>query len=185
MYTCPCCGYKTFENEPPGTDEICKICFWQDDGVQFGDPHYAGGANRVSLIEAQINFIDFGACEKEMLKYVRKPSQNDEKDCEWQPFDISEISRVEEIIIDLSSVKTIDDLHFVLKKELCFPEFYGMNWDAFWDAITGLVSMPKTLILKGWTNIEINFPKDSRIMRQCFDELNEEYPTFSCEVYYK
>jgi hypothetical protein len=110
MYTCPCCGYKTFENEPPGTDEICKICFWQDDGVQFGDPHYVGGANHVSLIEAQRNFIDFGACEKELLKYVRKPSQNDEKDCEWQPFDISEISRVEEIIIDLSSVKTIDDL---------------------------------------------------------------------------
>jgi hypothetical protein len=45
--------------------------------------------------------------------------------------------------------------------------------------------MPKTLILKGWTNIEINFPKDSRIMRQCLEELNEEYPMFSCEVYYK
>lgn len=185
MHTCPCCGYKTLENEPPGTYEICKICFWEDDAVQFEDPHYARGANHVSLIEAQRNFADFGACEKEMLKYVRKPGRNDEKDSELQPFDISENLRIEEIIIDLSSVKTIEELHYVLKKELCLPDFYGMNWDAFWDAITGLVSMPKVLILKGWTNIEINFPKDSRIMRHCFEELNEEYPTFSCEVYYK
>jgi hypothetical protein len=29
-YTCPCCGHKTF-NEPPGSFDICPICYWQDD----------------------------------------------------------------------------------------------------------------------------------------------------------
>ncbi|MDR2992886.1 MAG: hypothetical protein LBV11_03505, partial [Bacillus cereus] len=23
-YTCPCCGYRTLEEEPPGTYEICN-----------------------------------------------------------------------------------------------------------------------------------------------------------------
>jgi rubrerythrin len=26
-YTCPCCGYKTLDEEPPGTYDICKIVF--------------------------------------------------------------------------------------------------------------------------------------------------------------
>lgn len=32
-YTCPCCGYKTLEEEVRGSYEICPICFWEDDSV--------------------------------------------------------------------------------------------------------------------------------------------------------
>ncbi len=35
QYTCPCCGYKTLYEEPPGTYEICRMCGWEDDTVQF------------------------------------------------------------------------------------------------------------------------------------------------------
>lgn len=84
-YTCPCCGYKTLDEEPPDTYNICPICFWEDDGVQFKDPDFAGGANKVSLREGQKNFLIFGACEKEMVSYVRKPNQNDKKDTDWNP----------------------------------------------------------------------------------------------------
>lgn len=24
-----CCGYKTLTKKPPGTYEICSICFWE------------------------------------------------------------------------------------------------------------------------------------------------------------
>lgn len=85
MYTCPCCGYKTLDEEPPGTYDICTICFWEDDIIQFDDPDYEGGANHVSLRQAQKNFLQFGACEKEMLRFVRKPKENDEKDSDWKP----------------------------------------------------------------------------------------------------
>lgn len=33
-YTCPCCGYKTLDEEPSDTYYICKICAWEDDGFQ-------------------------------------------------------------------------------------------------------------------------------------------------------
>ena len=52
-YKCPCCGNYTLTEEPPGTFEICSLCHWEDDNVQFDDPHYAGGANVISLYEAQ------------------------------------------------------------------------------------------------------------------------------------
>lgn len=34
LYPCPCCGYLQF-GEPPGSYEICAICFWGDDAVQL------------------------------------------------------------------------------------------------------------------------------------------------------
>lgn len=83
-YTCSCCGYKTLNEEPPGTDEICKFCFWHDDYVQYEDPDYEGGANEVSLRQAQKNFIKFGACEEKCIKLVRKPNKEDIKDPNWK-----------------------------------------------------------------------------------------------------
>lgn len=83
-YTCPCCGYKTLDEEPPGTYEICAICYWEDDPVQFDDPDYEGGANRPSLKTAQKNYRDFGACEKRFQEHVRKPNVDDEKDSNWK-----------------------------------------------------------------------------------------------------
>jgi hypothetical protein len=83
-YTCPCCGYKTLEEEPSGTYEICKICYWEDDPVQFNDHDYEGGANEVSLRQAQKNFIAFGACEECCVGSVRKPASGDAKDASWR-----------------------------------------------------------------------------------------------------
>src|SRR5436305_8121773 len=60
-YACPCCGFLTLEEPPPGTYEICPVCYWEDDPVQFDDPSYTGGANRVSLAQARQNFLDLGA----------------------------------------------------------------------------------------------------------------------------
>ncbi|MBY0146828.1 CPCC family cysteine-rich protein [Neobacillus niacini] len=86
-YTCPCCGYKTLDEEPPGTYDICEICFWEDDTVQFDDPDYEGGANGPSLRQAQKNFIEFGAKEFRKTKYTRKPSITDQKDPNWKALD--------------------------------------------------------------------------------------------------
>ncbi|MFJ7736282.1 CPCC family cysteine-rich protein [Lysinibacillus sp. NPDC097287] len=84
-HTCPCCGYKTLEEKPPGTYEICNICSWEDDDVQYRDPHYEGGANEVSLKQAQQNFIKFRACDEGSIIFVRKVNIDDIKDPHWQP----------------------------------------------------------------------------------------------------
>jgi len=57
---------------PDGNYEICKVCFWEDDLVQLADPTFEGGANKVSLNQAQKNYREFGACEREMIPHVRK-----------------------------------------------------------------------------------------------------------------
>lgn len=76
-YQCPCCGYYTFDNEPNGNYDICPVCFWEDDPIAIDDTTFVGGANHVSLQQARLNFKKFGACEKDMLSYVRKPNINE------------------------------------------------------------------------------------------------------------
>jgi len=56
-YKCPCCGNMTLSEKPPGTYEICKICNWEDDDIQFYDSSYAGGANMKSLEEARKEYF--------------------------------------------------------------------------------------------------------------------------------
>ena len=84
FYTCPCCGYKTLEQYPTGTYEICPICYWEDDNIQFDDPFYESGANRVSFYEAQRNFIQFGASAALFIDSVRKPTTSDRRDVQFK-----------------------------------------------------------------------------------------------------
>lgn len=48
-YECPCCGQKTLESEH--MFDICPVCGWEDDNVQFSNPDFRGGANFFSLNE--------------------------------------------------------------------------------------------------------------------------------------
>ncbi len=89
---CLCCGYKTIEGyktnfgytKPPRTYAICPICFWQDDAVAYTHPDEVIGPNRVSLRQAQRNFIEFGATERRVLPYVHQPNTNDVRDPGWR-----------------------------------------------------------------------------------------------------
>lgn len=98
---------------------------------------------------------------------------------------MNEDERIQLITINLDSVKTIKELHYELKKALDFPMYYGMNWDAFWDVITGMVELPVILEIIGWSHIENSLPKDAMILKQLFDKFNTEFPEWSCEVKYK
>ncbi|SDH93385.1 CPCC family cysteine-rich protein [Pseudomonas panipatensis] len=84
LYTCPCCGHFSF-NDAPGSYEICPICFWEDDYTQLCFPDARGGANTVSLIEAQVNYVQWGACEKHLQAQVRPVTIEDELDPQWFP----------------------------------------------------------------------------------------------------
>lgn len=84
MYTCPCCGYEVFDSSP-GSSDICPICFWEDDGFQLYFPLDSGGANHCSLVEAQVNFVQFGACKRELATNTRPARATDRRDPLWFP----------------------------------------------------------------------------------------------------
>jgi uncharacterized Zn finger protein (UPF0148 family) len=85
-YTCPVCGYKVF-SEKTGSYEICPICNWEDDLSQLAFPEMSGGANTVSLIEAQENFEKKGYSDELFKEHTRKPLLQDIRDSNWRKFD--------------------------------------------------------------------------------------------------
>lgn len=72
-FQCPCCAYHTFDEPSGGSYDICEVCFWEDDPIQLAERDYEGGANKVSLQQAQRNFAEFGVSEPEFKRYVRAP----------------------------------------------------------------------------------------------------------------
>ncbi len=78
------------------------------------------------------------------------------------------------VTIVLSDISSIEALHLLFKRELYFPEFYGENWDAFWDSITALTTMPKFLTLTGWKSFENKFPGDSKILNEIILQYNSK-----------
>ena len=81
---CDCCKYDTILIH--GDYEICTICYWEDDLLQLQDKDYEGGANPMSLRQAQLNFFEFGACDKDKLTNVRLPINGEQRDEMWKPF---------------------------------------------------------------------------------------------------
>ena len=77
FFPCACCGHLTISNQPPGTFEICPICNWEDDNVQFDDPNFEGGSNDMSLNQAKENYRKFKARSKRDLSNVRSPQPNE------------------------------------------------------------------------------------------------------------
>ncbi|MCI9634642.1 MAG: hypothetical protein HFH18_15790 [Ruminococcus sp.] len=83
-YQCPCCGYYTY-NVPANEDcgFICPVCFWENDPFIASDSEPSDSNHGMTLKKAKSNYLEFGACEKEMLCHVRPP-RDDEKEQLWQ-----------------------------------------------------------------------------------------------------
>ena len=78
LFACPCCGYATLSESSAW--EICKICFWEDDGQD--DPKANenwGGPNKVSLYEGRKNFLAYGASDPKHKEHVRDINIDDER----------------------------------------------------------------------------------------------------------
>ena len=86
-FPCPCCGHLVFD-QPPGSYDICHVCFWEDDNIQLRWPDWAGGANRPSLMKSQSDFVQFGAMEDGFRSNVRAPLPEEPIDDGWRPIDL-------------------------------------------------------------------------------------------------
>lgn len=66
LFTCFCCNYKTILER--GNYQICKVCFWEDDGGN--DECKYSHVNHMTLKEAKDNFKIKGVILEKFLKFV-------------------------------------------------------------------------------------------------------------------
>lgn len=80
---CPCCGYLTLSEGQPGSYEVCPVCHWMDDPIQFSDAEYVSDTNHISLQEARENFREFGAAIEDVVDDTRDPKPAENRDPNW------------------------------------------------------------------------------------------------------
>ena len=73
------------------------------------------------------------------------------------------------IVLDLTGCKTWDDLHERIRVAFDFPEWYGCNWDAFWDLLWSECDADK-VIIKGENTMPAEFDEDLCKMHEALDD---------------
>jgi ribonuclease inhibitor len=79
------------------------------------------------------------------------------------------------MIIDLHGIQSIDALHDSFKRALKFPSFYGDNWDALWDTLTGMKEMPEKITLLGYAQFASRFPSEDKAFSKIISDYNDHY----------
>lgn len=64
---CPCCDYYSIDYGEDGFWDICPVCFWENGGE---------GPNHMTLEQAKLNFIKFGAMNAKFVNVVDSEGKN-------------------------------------------------------------------------------------------------------------
>lgn len=59
--------------------------------------------------------------------------------------------------LDFRNVEHFLEVHYIIKTELDFPDYYGCNWSAFWDCLTDMRGRPIHIELLGLDVVERKF----------------------------
>jgi Cysteine-rich CPCC len=70
-----------------GCYEVCPVCWWEDDLEQAELPWAWGGANGISLVEAQQAYLRHGAMDADAVLKVRLPKADEARGQDWRPYD--------------------------------------------------------------------------------------------------
>ena len=73
--------------------------------------------------------------------------------------------------IDFTNVQSYLELHFIIREALDWPDYYGCNWDAFWDCLTDMVGRPIHIEIIGFNVIEEKFDDAAKTLLETLIEL--------------
>ena len=90
------------------------------------------------------------------------------------------------LTVDLSGVKTTEQLHEELKNAFELPEYYGGNLDALHDCLTDIAMKateadPITVTFAGYKKAKRALGSDFHNFRNVLNDVSEEYPDFVVE----
>ena len=74
-------------------------------------------------------------------------------------------------ILDFSNVKYYGEVHKIIKEALDFPDYYGENWDAFWDCLTDMVGRPINIEIYGLDIVGKKFKGEDKMLLDILEEL--------------
>ena len=81
------------------------------------------------------------------------------------------------ITLDLTDCKYLGELHERIRIAFGFPEWYGANWDAFWDLLRSECDADEVVIL-GINTLPVGFENEKAKMETVLERFK-----LNCEKY--
>ncbi len=76
------------------------------------------------------------------------------------------------VTLDLTGCKSLGEIHQRIKKTFDFPDFYGQNWDAFWDLLRTECDANKIEVL-GENTVSKELEPSIEMINEILQELKE------------
>ena len=79
--------------------------------------------------------------------------------------------------LDFSRCPSYWELHETLRRELELPDWYGRNWDALWDSVTGIMAVPAdiTIVFHPQTKAAESLRSDVEKVVEIFQDALQKY----------
>ena len=85
------------------------------------------------------------------------------------------------VTLDLSGCQSLGEIHQRIKKAFDFPDFYGENWDAFWDLLRNECDMDKVVVL-GEEAVSEELKPSVAMINEILQELKEHRAKFDEQI---
>ena len=76
------------------------------------------------------------------------------------------------VTLDLTGCKYLGEIHQRIKEAFDFPDFYGENWDAFWDLLRTECDADKIVII-GEETVSKELVPSMEMINEILQELKE------------
>ena len=93
-------------------------------------------------------------------------------------------------VINFTNLEHFLEIHAIIWKSLEFPDYYGCNWDAFWDCLTDMYGDPIHIEIIGLEVLKSKFDDSAekmiKILKQFKHYANNTFSdTIKIEIIHK
>ena len=85
------------------------------------------------------------------------------------------------VTLDLRGCQSLGEIHQRIKKAFDFPDFYGENWDAFWDLLRNECDMDKVVVL-GEEAVSEELKPSVAMINEILQELKEDRAKYDEQI---
>ncbi len=77
------------------------------------------------------------------------------------------------IKLDLTGCKYLGEIHEKIRLAFDFPEWYGRNWDAFWDSLWSHMEANRVEIM-GESKVPENLKREISVMNRLLEDMKRD-----------
>ena len=89
------------------------------------------------------------------------------------------------IELDLTDCGSVYEIHERIQKAFGFPEWYGRNWDAFWDCLTDMYGSKVNIVFEGLEKLRKVFGEEAEndiaILKRILYRFKHNYDNAFCD----